>query len=375
MSNGLKKEIEKEFDKAKNYNTILTKIEGVSIMRKFKIRYALAPICVIVIAIIGFNQIGLFNQRTEQNVPQTSWNIKKVYIGENYIEESITIVPRWEEMSISQQFLEVEYNNSRYSSRITKILSDNIGKNIGTSTLEGYDSYTDTYYSKKGYLYTINNISDECAIAVKFEESSDYYVYVNSYYRPKTLEQFMKDLNLREIVSFGTIYYDYWYNDDKGNKQYENIEFPNVNDDIIWKMLFNDLTVKNVHSDNDWHNRVMGISVDIPLLGYKNISVSVSEDGYLTTNILDTGKTFYIGENKVKEFVNYVLENYEGYKIVYVDENGKEITDEEKTEDNVTEEIIMMENKIEGNTATNIDKDTGDSKGNRNVIEAYIPEN
>ena len=108
MSNGLKKEIEKEFDKAKNYNTILTKIEGVSIMRKFKIRYALAPICVIVIAIIGFNQIGLFNQRTEQNVPQTSWNIKKVYIGENYIEESIAIVPRWEEMSISQQFLEVE---------------------------------------------------------------------------------------------------------------------------------------------------------------------------------------------------------------------------------------------------------------------------
>ena len=69
----------------------------------------------------------------------------------------------------------------------------------------------------------------------------------------------------------------------------------------------------------------IGISVDIPVLGYNNISVSLTDKGYLITNIFETGKAFYIGEEKVQEFIEYVINNYEGYRIVYVDKDGNEI--------------------------------------------------
>lgn len=182
---------------------------------------------------------------------------------------------------------------------------------------------------------------------MKFEEDNDYYVYVNSYYKPKTLGEFMNDLNLKEITSFGTIYYNYWDEDAEENI---NIEFYDVDNEIIWQKLFNNLNLENIYSDNDTakytserFSQSISISVDIPLLGYKNISVSLTDKGYLLTNILDTGKGFYIGEDKVQEFLNYIKENYDGYKIVYVDENN--LIDEESNDSE--EKIIMTENKTE----------------------------
>lgn len=182
----------------------------------------------------------------------------------------------------------------------------------------------------------------------------DYYVYVNSYYRPTTLGEFMRDLNLEEITFFGTIYYNYW---DEDSQENINVEFYDVDNKIIWQKLFNNKNLENIYSDNDIGKytsekitQSISISVDIPLLGYKNISVSLTDKGYLLTNILDTGKGFYIGEDKVQEFLNYIKENYDGYKIVYVDENGREITDKNmETENNIVEEKIMTtENTING---------------------------
>ena len=95
----------------------------------------------------------------------------------------------------------------------------------------------------------------------------------------------------------------------------------------------------------------------------------------MLTNILDTGKGFYIGEDKVKEFLEYIKENYDGYKIVYVDENGREITDKNmETENNIVEEKIMMtENTVNGYVTKEVETDKITS--NENKTEPYIPNN
>ena len=142
------------------------------------------------------------------------------------------------------------------------------------------------------------------------------------------------------------------------------------------------MNLKNIYSDNDTgkytserFSQSISISVDIPLLGYKNISVSLTDKGYMLTNILDTGKGFYIGEDKVKEFLEYIKENYDGYKIVYVDENGREITDKNtETENNIVEEKIMMtENTVNGYVTKEVETDKITS--NENKTESYIPNN
>ena len=373
MYNNLKKEIEKDFNKEKNYNAILSKVEGVSSMKKLKIKYALIPICIIIIAIVGFNARNLFNSKTVQNSKDGQWIIKEVYGDSSSTESATAIVPRWEEMSISQQFSEVNYNNNRYSSRTTKIERDKIGNKIGTAILTGYDTYTKTSYNKNGDIYSVNDLSQKCVIAVQFENDSDYYVYVNPYYKPTTLGEFMEDLNLKNIVSFGTIHYNYCTKNLEGNMEYSKIEFYNVDNNIIWQMLFNDVNLKNIYSDNDTgihtsESYSIGIGVDIPLLGYKNISVSLTDKGYLITNILDSGKAFYIGESKVQEFLNYIIDNYDGYKIVYVDKNQKETTDENSTKDDT---VVMYD--ITNNTTTYIKIDSTKNNGNPNSTAPYDP--
>lgn len=351
----------------------------VNIMKNLKLKYVLAPICIIFIAVIGIYKSDIFISKPDIAISKKDgWIIKEVKTDKTTTSDT-AIVPRWNEMSISQQFGEVEYTNNKYSSRIAKISKNNIIKNIGNTTLTGYDTYTETTYSKKGDLYSIKGIAEKCAIAVKFEGDTDYYVYVNSYYRPKTLGEFIEVLNLKDNISFGTIYYNYW---DKDSEENINVEFYDVDNEIIWNKLFSNLNLENIYSDNDTgkytserFSQSISISVDIPLLGYKNISVSLTDKGYMLTNILDTGKGFYIGEDKVKEFLEYIKENYDGYKIVYVDENGREITDKNmETENNIVEEKIMMtKNTVNGYVTKEVETDKITS--NENKTEPYIPNN
>lgn len=333
-------------------------------MKNLKLKYILAPACVIVIAIMGIYKSDMFASK------QDNWIIKEVRININEAKDYLAVVPKWNEKSISSQFNELEYNNSKYSSRVTEISDENISKNIGNAILSGYDIYTETTYNKKGDLYSIKTISEKCAIAVKFEGDSKYYVYVNSYYRPETLGEFMENLSLKENTSFGTVYYNYLDEDSQENIK---VEFYNVDNEIIWQKLFNNLNLENIYDDNDTgkytsekFTQSISISVNIPILGYENISVSLTDKGYLLTNILDTGKGFYIGEDKVKEFLQYIKENYDGYKIVYVYENSKEITDKE-------DKIMMTENTVNGYVTKEVETDKITSKGNR--TEAYIPNN
>jgi hypothetical protein len=69
----------------------------------------------------------------------------------------------------------------------------------------------------------------------------------------------------------------------------------------------------------------------VKTIGYRNISLSVDDRGYLQTNILDTGKSFYIGEDNVRAFVDYVLRN--GDRIVVNNAVDQPAWDMEQNED------------------------------------------
>jgi len=199
----------------------------------------------------------------------------------------------------------------------------------------------------QGDVYSIKNISTKCAIAIKFEEDDNYYVYVNYSYKPKNLGEFIGDLNLNNIIQFGTIYYNYW----DENLEYKNIEFYDVDNKLILEMLFDNMNLENIYNDaekgymSERYADKIDISVNIPLLGYKNIGMSLTDKGYLLTNILDTGKGFYIGEDKVQEFVNVIKKNYTGYQIIHV--FG------ENTEQTVNETIENV-NKVQNTTTVEL---------------------
>ena len=284
--------------------------------KKKKVRWlpiaaAAACLCLIVSGVAGI--------RYKNEHP---WPVKAVTAADSAttVSAEIAIIPHWEDMPIYEQFHDVELGGISYYARGAAVPTDRLGESLGIITARGWDEYADIAGEDANRyilaeLFAITKISSQCAVAVRYEGYDTAYACVNSYYRPETMGQFAEDLNLMEEISFGTVYYEWRSPSDRR----ATIRFDNVEDQLIKDYLLTESDAENVYDESKLHEtprRIMGVSVDIPLLGYDNISLSVQEGGYLKTNILDTGKLFYVGEDKTQAFVDYVTENCDGYEPV-----------------------------------------------------------
>lgn len=219
----------------------------------------------------------------------------------------LAFIPRWDSMTVADQFNNFSYNGTVYYTGSKKIFGDNeVGELLSMSESTGYDIYEDKDYTIKCGVYSIKGISPECAVAVKYEGYDEYYPAQNQYYYPETLGDLINDLNLRENLSFGSIYYSFWKDGIIANGNYIMMVYTLPDPAVIWDLLLSDTSLKN-EGDEHYTASDMSISIDIDKLGVKNISLAVNDDGYLQTNILATGKSFYIGKDKIEAFIDYVL--------------------------------------------------------------------
>lgn len=85
----------------------------------------------------------------------------------------------WDEMTVNQQYNMAEFGSplSFYKTAEKEVSADKIGDYINIAYMSGYDYYTDTYYHCYAGAYFINGYTDKEIIAIKFEESNEYFVY------------------------------------------------------------------------------------------------------------------------------------------------------------------------------------------------------
>ena len=228
---------------------------------------------------------------------------------------------QWNEMTDEERYTLLEYGGESYDSRLSAVPQEFLGEKAGSAQAVGYNLFNDKKHTLGCEVFAIDGIDQNCAVAVKYDGQENAYAFVNAYYRPQTLGQFIDDLSLEENLVFGDIYCNYFE-----NGEYVSMKYTGADGGVIWNMLLSDRTAANVYSDNDWYDVKMDIGVDVPLLGYKNISLGVTEDGYIVTNILDTGKAFYIGKDKTEAFIKYVESECKGE--VLPKENGDEAVPE-----------------------------------------------
>ncbi len=234
------------------------------------------------------------------------------------ITSEIFIMPQWNDITLVEKFRTIDYNGIEYISSSKDVIDEMaIGKKLSDITTKGYDNSLGEAkeYSINCSLYTLNNISPDCAIAVKFEGEDKYYPYLNGFYVPKTLGDFLNDLNLDENLEFNNSFeYTYIKEDELIIMRYT---LPSTT--VIWNMLLNDVNVKNTDSETklgliDIGLDVITCSINVKTIGKKNISLAVTENGYLTSNILSSA-TFFIGKESVNSFIDYVINNGTGIVI------------------------------------------------------------
>lgn len=217
--------------------------------------------------------------------------------------------PKWEDKPIWQRFPDFErFQIGSYTVHDITVDKGMVEECLEDVNLHGYDIYTETGYDIVGKVYRIKGINPNCAVALQYPDRTDFFPAVCSKYYPATLGQFISDLNLREHLRVGTVYHSYR---DAGGTIHDK-EYAGLTVEKVWEMLLCDEALCNEYDETDWQrqwNNKISIRIDMPLLGYQNISISLSEDGYLRTNLLDTEKLFHIGKDKVDAFMEYVEEN------------------------------------------------------------------
>ena len=252
------------------------------------------------------------------------WPVKMVsYSYTNEYHENTTdiaVVKKWEERSLEEQYDTLWYQGVQYQSQMRQGEKNSLGDSLGEATLEGVDITTEENHRLDRQIYEIRGISPSCAVMADLSgEGKEYYVYLNHSYQPQTLGGFQKDLNLKANLRFGTIW---WENYQKPNGQVATVEFTGEDPETLYELLFSKTEIPLAEGYYDSPEQmedvsVVDISIDIPVLGYENISISLTQNGYLTTNILATGKAFYIGQEQVEAVVSYITGNCEGHELVF----------------------------------------------------------
>ncbi len=232
-------------------------------------------------------------------------------------------LPPWDALTTSEKYREVTLSGITYRSQVQKIDEASVLSFIEDTTMQGYDTYEDKTYTENAKIYSIRSISTECAVAVKIGTEDEYYVYVNSYYEPDTLGDFISDLDLKNTVSFRKAYTDEYNYFENGSGHKQRI-YADFDDSVIWNMLEDVLDAKNVEYNHPYDR--IGVETDLPLLGYKNISFAITPDGYVITNILNTQKCFFIGTEKFTRFDEYLKNNVPFKEKVNVYENNSDGT-------------------------------------------------
>ncbi len=251
---------------------------------------------------------------------------KKIIKADDSSHADIAKEKSWEEKNNSERFSEMG-DMQKFVSTNTVVPEDKVDFSPAYGVLNPYaearatDPLTNKTYTIECIEYAIKGININYAMAVKFKGEEVYYAYVNTEFIPHTFKEFAESLDLENNISFGSAYYT--LNDGR------EIEFEGIDKKKVWDILFSDTSSMTALSDpNDilakgGFTKRVSISTNMDVLGYKNITMSFSDDGLLFTNLLGTAKIFRIDTKNVQRLKSYLTSSCKGYELVYENKQGE----------------------------------------------------
>ena len=154
----------------------------------------------------------------------------------------------------------------------------------------------DSAHSEDVEIYELNSIDRKCAVVIKYLSANACPIYLNTSYEPDTLGDMLSDMAITEQMTFG---------EDNIRSTAEKKYYTVSAEKILNILIENQSAVNTKESLNDIKRDVIIFS-KLPYMKY-NVSFAISKQGYITTNIIDRGASFYIGEDKALEYIEYLL--------------------------------------------------------------------
>ena len=259
-------------------------------------------------------------------------------------------MPHWDELEINGQYTQFMYNGIAYDTAGAEISAENLGEFLGETTASGVDEYTEEKHKITVSVYPIDKISETTALAVKFPEDGKFYVYYNQNYIPKTLGDFIDDLNLTENLKISTTATCTTIE----NGYLTTRKYSNIDTTKLMEILLSGRNVPtesildyDTFVEDDRFEAALEFAVDIPILGIKNLSLEITKGGFVHTNaFFHTSTLFYLGTDKTDSFVQYVKENCPS-EITWQSDEPIDISAQEKDLSEHIQELEIEKSELE----------------------------
>lgn len=225
--------------------------------------------------------------------------------------ESNRIWP-WEYLTDGEKYRTISLDNVTYSIRNYRTIGDEfLGETIGDAVASGTDDTTGKKYTATFKVRKIKEIAQEYMVAAGNDQG--FYVYmVSDFKNPATVGELLENYNLRQNMRLDH------FSESTGDD--ENSDYSIEDDSYIWDVLTGCSDAKLCQDDvfNKDGTGYIAFCVSSEALGVYKKVIYISESGYLETNILDYGYTYYIGEKTAREIIDYARKNgSKAEKVVY----------------------------------------------------------
>lgn len=266
---------------------------------------------------------GLKNGNIEENEDVLQVPISDVYWidtrernNKDSLVENSAIVWPWNCRDVYNQYTELSIGGKEYRSRSSyyggEIFANQIGKKIADAEAKGYDLFgsaaenKEIYYTKKCEVFEIIGVDSDRILAVKYEGYDGYYAFMNEERKsPETFGGLMDSLDLTNNIKLNSFYCD--ENRDHISEHYA---LSNEVSAELWKILKEcaDAPILSDTADKFWESKI-SFAINSNTLGVYNLSFSICDGGYLSTNIENYQYVYNIGTDATNKIIDIAMKN------------------------------------------------------------------
>ena len=283
-------------------------------MKKFY--YLIILVIVIIIVILVKNNIIILKKGKIDNLKYT------VIDKEIKISSKINDYTECNNSNLSNQYSEINFNNNIYkaisSSQVNENLIDNY---INKVSLTEFNEFIHAEIYTTAYIHKIKNISENVAIALKFENTNNYYTYLNSYCKPDTLKELIDMYNLDEYLSLNSITYTKNIYIHNFFEQNINLNFFNIHDTEFKNIIFSNTDISLNYNTSINLNQHFKINTISPIYGSFHIVLTRENNMIITVPAIGNSFICNIGSENYNSFYK-LIKNQESKatiaRIIYI---------------------------------------------------------
>lgn len=202
----------------------------------------------------------------------------------------------WEYSTNGERFTTVNFEGRTYISQNRTVDLSLLGEVLGQGKARGYDVYDEKTHTQVFEVRAVLGISSEKIIAIG--ENQEYYVYrLDDKSAPGTLGELMDLYGLEENLPLGRFR--------RGDEYYQLEE-----DGEIWKILKSCADAPLTRQDLEKEDHLSFTATSEALGVYKK-AFCVYPSGYVHTNLLEYGYSYFIGEEAAGQLIDYAMSHCE----------------------------------------------------------------